>query len=74
MKIGWEWSSLLARQYDSQPTKITRLTHYDYLVIPVAGASHLADARWLAVGSWNYLQIYDLDTGEKVANLQHLGR
>lgn len=32
------------------------------------------DARWLAVGGWNYLQIYDLDTGEKVTDLPQPGR
>ncbi len=32
------------------------------------------DARWLAVGGWNYLQIYDLNTGEKVTDLPQPGR
>lgn len=32
------------------------------------------DARWLAVGGWNYLQIYSLDTGEKVTDLPQPGR
>ena len=32
------------------------------------------DARWLAVGGWNYLQVYDLTTGEKVTDLQQPGR
>jgi WD40 repeat protein len=32
------------------------------------------DARWLAVGGWNYLQIYDLATGEKVTDLPQPGR
>lgn len=32
------------------------------------------DARWLAVGGWNYLQIYNLDTGEKVTDLPQPGR
>ena len=32
------------------------------------------DARWLAVGGWNYLQIYDLVTGEKVKDLAQPGR
>lgn len=32
------------------------------------------DARWLAVGGWNYLQIYDLNTGEKVTDLPLPGR
>ena len=32
------------------------------------------DARWLATGGWNYLQIYDLDTGEKVTEVPQQGR
>lgn len=32
------------------------------------------DARWLAAGGWYYLQIYDLNTGEKVTDLPQPGR
>gem|GEM_PF-1058139 len=32
------------------------------------------DARWLAVGGWNYLQIYDLSTGDKAVELPQPGR
>ena len=32
------------------------------------------DGRWLATGGWNYLQVYDLTTGEKVTDLPQPGR
>ena len=32
------------------------------------------DARWLVVGGWNYLQVYDLTNGEKVTDLPPPGR
>ncbi len=32
------------------------------------------DARWLAVGGWNYLKVYNTETGEEVANLPQPGR
>ncbi len=32
------------------------------------------DARLLAVGGWNYLKVYSLDTGQEMANLPQPGR